>query len=198
MKTFITAVTVLLLICCLPIQADQLEQDLSQNLSQAHNWQKIIIVIPEVLVDETVSASEKRLLTQTSNDTFRRAMTGFTAELNRYFTLIPEFKFYHEDDFYHRYDSEGAVFLQQIAPSNHNDMVIFGHIELDSSSRQLTVQIDGYDGKNSTDWLVLSAPFKQSALSYLEEIYIQLVFDLLNEQQANGLKPIKARGQLNE
>ena len=89
---------------------------------------------------------------------------------------------------------QGRVFLKEMAPSTTKDLVVFGSLELDVMKQSITVQIEGYDGQNNTDWLVIMSPFSTRSLPYLTEVYIQLVFDLLNEP-TSGLKAIFSPGK---
>jgi hypothetical protein len=155
------------------------------------NWHKIIIVKPEVTAVGPVEPAQLERMVQTSNDSFAKAVETLVSQLGRYYQVPPVIEFYQGEDFYQRFDSQGAIFLRQLAPRQNNDLVLSGRLELDGDSQMITVQIDGFDSKNNTDWLVLMSPFGQGSTSYLPEVYTQLMFDLLNEPSTTGLKPLK-------
>lgn len=156
--------------------------------SAGDNWHKIIIVKPEVTAVGPFEPAQLERLEQTSNDSFDKAVDTLVSQLGRYYAAPPVIEFYQGDDFYQQFDSQGARFLRQLAPRQNNDLVLSGRLELDGDSQRISVQIDGFDGKNNTDWLVLMSPFGQGSVSYLPEIYTQLMFDLLNEPSTTGLK----------
>jgi len=114
-------------------------------------------------------------------------------QLPKYFKNPATFEFYQQDGFYDQYDSKGRAFLRTVAPSVNNDLIIFGTLEFDRLANEITVQVDGYDGQNNTDWVVFVSPFSPSSLSYLTEVYTQLIFDLINEP-TTGLKPTYSEG----
>ncbi|NQZ09068.1 MAG: hypothetical protein HRT35_18075 [Algicola sp.] len=162
----------------------------TSTASAGDNWQKIIIVKPEVTAVGPVTPAQLERMIQTSNDSYAKAVETLVSQLGRYYQVPPLIEFYQGEDFYQRFDSQGVIFLRQLAPRQNNDLVLSGRLELDGDSRRVSVQIDGFDSKNNTDWLVLMSPFSQDSLSYLPEVYTQLMFDLLNEPSATGLKPL--------
>jgi hypothetical protein len=162
----------------------------SMTASAGDNWHKIIIVKPEVTAVGPVEPAQLERLVQTSNDSFDKAVDTLVSQLGRYYLVPPKIEFYQGQNFYQQFDSQGARFLRQLAPRKNNDLVLSGRLEFDGDSQRISVQIDGFDSNNNTDWLVLMSPFGQGSISYLPEIYTQLMFDLLNEPSTTGLRPL--------
>lgn len=176
MRRFI--LPILLLLCSIPAMASD-------------EWHKIIIVKPEVIIVGSHQPTLLQQMQRISDAGYDKAVEQVINQLPRYYPVQPKIEFYSKTDFYQRLDGEGSFFLKQLAPQGQNDLVLSGHFEFDVDTNKVTVQIDGYDGNNKTDWLVLMSPFSQKSLGYLEEIYIQLIFDLLNEPTTHGLKPLE-------
>ncbi|MFT4925929.1 MAG: hypothetical protein ACI8WB_002024 [Phenylobacterium sp.] len=159
----------------------------------ADSWLKIIVVAPKVTLLGPLNANEQQRLNQINQTSFSKAVAHLKSQLALYYPTEPLIEPYQGNDFYQRQDEQGDFFLRQLAPSKSKDLILSGQFESDPQSGLINLKIDGYDGQKKTSWSVYMSPFSPGSLTYLEEIYSQLFFEVLNEAATDGLKPRNAK-----
>jgi len=157
-------------------------------------WEKIKYIAPEFIYEDEASKKAIKLIDEANQESFEKAIKEVKAILPSYYTLSPVFEEFIDSGFYQQQDINGSVYLAKLVNNKKNELMLFGQLEYDDLDNKVIASISGYDSVNRTQWKVVMTKFKLAYLKDLKEVYIQLIFDLLNEPSA-GLKPLNKTGK---
>lgn len=152
------------------------------------SWDKIFIVQPKIEIDDNNRALSSERLTTLSHSAFNQAITAVKAQMPLYFADMPQFEEYEYNKFYQQENEKGEFFLHKLFTATQTGLVIYGSISLNQQQRTLTIKMDGYDKQKQTDVPVYLEEFSINSIDYLQEVYTELIFAVMNRPK-NGLKP---------
>jgi hypothetical protein len=157
----------------------------------AQAWQKIIVVSGYAFTEDRQSVDSVAKGFSKVNDTiFKSAYEQFSFELNNYYSDAPQIEFIDIKGFYKGYISGAERYLNSIAARYKADLILWPELEYMVEAQTFNIQVNGYNLKENLEWPVLMSEIARVDLNnYLEEVYVQLMFEVLNE--AEPLESIK-------
>jgi hypothetical protein len=153
-------------------------------LKSAFGWENIVIVEPNVIIYQGNCSSLEFVDKIKDINIFLEAVSLFKIELKDYLVQIPVIKSIKAPDgFYEKLEAESEDFLKRFIMEKNESLLISSNVQIDCSDETFEVEFMGFDINISGGLLysVIQAPVSLKDVYYLEELYIQSLFEVLNE-----------------
>jgi len=150
-------------------------------------FERLALHLPNIeMTDSGDPLSYMPSIRQLSTVKFAQGINIVQKELPTFFgSELPEFFPIDEENFYLEVEEKDTLYLKNVAKKYSSDIVIFSTLELDRHERIFFVYLNAYDARKGKGfkWSVVTLNISIDHIDMLDEIYAQMIFEMMNEAE---------------